>query len=110
MCGKVCPHPAGGPCGYANHETFAIAVWIDNDYGAYCHWYSIAAACGDVNELAATLENADQFQVPDDLPFPLADLLAASLQSVDWHEIAGAIWTNVQEELARDQELYYQED
>lgn len=82
--------------GYVNYETWAVALWLDNDRGSYDYWREQARDCacdtkdGTVASLAIRLrdEIKDGEGVPDLGASMYADLLGAALSEVDWHEIA----------------------
>ena len=84
--------------GWTNYETWLVALWIDNDEGSQDYWREQAADYVRRQEgrevsartaVAQELENyyrdaAQEFK----LPGMFADMLNASLDSVDWEEIA----------------------
>lgn len=93
--------------GWNNYETWAVALWIDNDRGSYEHWREQtrrhrreAVACPEVcsgtrtGDEAARIALADALRqqvteaAPLERPSVYADLLRAALDEVDWHEIA----------------------
>lgn len=95
--------------GWTNYETWAVALWIDNERSSYEYWreqaehtldelnhdsdeheYSDAAvALGD--EMEESFEN-DFEAIQDKLGHSVfSDLLGSSLSEVDWYEIAEKI-------------------
>lgn len=109
-----------GYSGWANYETWAVALWLDNDQGSYSYWHEQAESVlreeldgnytaedlterENVEELrrSATSKLADMLK--DEHEEALADawdedarsatvfsdLLGASMERVDWYEVAG---------------------
>ena len=94
--------------GYANYQTWAVALWIDNDEGLYNDRRSLVARVSEdageiyqVSEGIWTVEQARRYEIADtlkrwvrdemmpDLGASLyADLLGSALDLVDWHELA----------------------
>ena len=82
--------------GWHNYETWAIALWMDNDEGAQSYWQSetesaLARADGDADEATYALESAIKDQHEESLPELqgfAADLLNAAMSEVNWREIA----------------------
>ena len=93
--------------GYANYETWAVALWLGNDEGTYRYWRKAAGdekrqapVCWRVREDVWPAQRAATFRLADrirdevtegapDLPTSLySDLLQAALSEVDWHEVA----------------------
>ena len=76
--------------GWANDETWAVGLWLDNEQGS-CHYWAEQATClkgqeDDRIRLAQQLEE----EVTDGAPglgcTLYADLLGAALDKVDWYE------------------------
>ena len=95
--------------GWANYETWAVALWIGNEQGSYDYWREAtqeaweeedgtddrasAAAFRLANRLKEEIEVAAQEWADGDgaRPRPAClynDLLSAALSEVDWVEIA----------------------
>lgn len=86
--------------GYTNYETWAVAVWLDNDCGSYDYWRERAKEAKadstkgrEVALLASWLRSAHEDLAEDILdkqptPTVLNDLLNAALCEVEWTEIA----------------------
>ena len=90
--------------GWTNYETWAVALWMDNEQGSYTYWREQAEQCfDDTNEedqrderrRASRSALADRIQEVFESDSPLADqasvysdLLTAALGEVDWYEIA----------------------
>ncbi len=96
--------------GFTNFETWAVAVWIDDDRTNYHYWRdearrhcSLALEREQVAEGIWTPEQAVRFCLADQLreeftdnspvtePDVYADLLDAALSAVNWEEVAGHI-------------------
>ena len=98
-CGKATKYN-----GWKNYETWAVALWIDNEEGTHERrremareategaepMYGLSAAdIARSNYSDALKEWAESDLIPE-LPASLAsDLLGAALSEVDWYEIAG---------------------
>ena len=90
--------------GWTNYETWAVALWMDNEQGSYLHWRYEADECyretdeddrRDERRATARSALADRIQDEFEEASPLADqasvysdLLTAALEAVDWYEIA----------------------
>lgn len=92
--------------GWKNYETWAVALWIDNDEAMYYTARDMAAGMGermsddDLSKDDARYELADQLKDWIDevaeMTCPgcregasfVSDLLGAALSEVDWYEIA----------------------
>lgn len=95
--------------GWTNYETWNIALWFDNDSSEYWaeranEFYNDADATDNfTKEEQATFALADAMseEVNENTPTVTgmyADLLNASLSSVNWHEIAEHFIENVDKE------------
>jgi len=92
--------------GWINYETWAVALWLDNDPASYHYWREqverhrqgahddssvkrgiipaeLAARCNLANHLKEEVSNASPLQEAS----IYADLLNAALSDVDWLEI-----------------------
>jgi hypothetical protein len=67
--------------GWTNYETWAVALWIDNDEGLHNEYYGSGITASD-------LKREFQEGVPDDIGGLWIDLIQGSLDSVNWEEIA----------------------
>lgn len=90
--------------GWTNYETWAVALWMDNDHSSHTYWRQQSDECyretDDDDQLSerhisARSALADRIQEIFESDSPLADqvnvysdLLSAALGSVDWYEIA----------------------
>ena len=98
--------------GWTNYETWAVALWIDNDHGLHTCWREAAAEarqeapnCRQVTEQIWTADSAARFLLADwlreeitdaaplDEPNLYTDLLIAALGEVNWLEIADHLLT-----------------
>ena len=92
--------------GWTNYETWLVKVWLDNDQGSYDYWrdrsIELWEECDDLNrkdrlfEISRNLEIELKDQNSEILCPSLssgiyADLLNASLQVVNWQEIAESL-------------------
>ena len=102
--------------GWTNYETWAVALWIDNDQGSHEYWRERARECCRQNEEQAGAENDlandlndEHEQGKDELLAASrrecsvwADLLSAAVSAVNWLEIAhhfiGDVWDEVRAE------------
>lgn len=102
--------------GWSNYQTWAIALWIDNEYGSYHYWQEqireqrgSAATCSQVKNGIWTASEAAKYNLADQLreeirdQAPLdeasmySDLLRRALDDVNWQEIAGNWLTDLDE-------------
>jgi hypothetical protein len=88
--------------GWTNYETWAVALWIDNEEGSCERARELAVdardtAKADLSQFKRTAEGllADTLRewirdedAPDLGPTLYSDLLSAALSEVDWYEIA----------------------
>jgi hypothetical protein len=103
--------------GWKNYETWAVALWIDNDKASSDWWRDAARqhgvdapTCSQVTSGMWTASEASRFNLADQLkaeisnstplkePTMFADLLNAALAEVDWQEIADHLLKDVREE------------
>jgi len=73
--------------GWANFETWAVGVWMDNDPPTYEYWIDAARDANDANALAERMRNESAEMMPK-LQEIWGDALPSTLQAVDWLEIA----------------------
>ena len=101
--------------GYANYETWLVALWIDNDQYTIDHWVDVAKHHYNISEdrkyftkkEEAIISFSDDMKewysdsVPDSdkIGGLFSDLLHAALGSVDWHELAGKYMDQYTEKL-----------
>lgn len=85
--------------GWTNYETWAVALWLDNDQGSYEYWRDVAEEIkedeGDEDDedihlaaLASRLKDEFEEGMPDLGASLWSDLLGAALSEVNWYEIA----------------------
>jgi len=79
---------AGSYNGWANYETWAAKLWIDNDQGSQEYWAETARMCDNVHDLTSKLEQHHCERIPHLSSGIYSDLLLSALRSVDWYEIA----------------------
>src|SRR3954447_22707483 len=88
--------------GWANYETWAVKLWLDNEEPSYRYWTEAArdwhgredAARGLAGQLKEELSESN----PLDEPSLYSDLLWAALGEVDWHEIAESYLDEVEDD------------
>jgi hypothetical protein len=89
--------------GWTNRETWAAALWINNDQGMY----ETFVEAGKTEESVFELSQAIEGYITDELSFEavsenriLFDMLQdiGSLYRVDWYEIADTFFQEVKEE------------
>lgn len=86
--------------GYTNYETWAVALWIDNEQGSQEYWQCVAAELSSSDSpgyiadentqrcrLADRLKDEHEEALPELQGFA-ADLLNAAVSEVDWYDIA----------------------
>lgn len=76
--------------GWTNYETWAVALWIDNEEGSYHERRGICRRAKDSCDAARALKAWVEEQAPDLGASLFSDLLGAALSEVDWYEIAEA--------------------
>lgn len=83
--------------GWNNYETWAVALWIDNDYNSYLYRCELVEQVKEEHEdeeerqdcLASSLKDWIESQNPiTDSASLFTDLLNSALSEVDWREIA----------------------
>jgi len=87
--------------GWTNYETWNWMIWIDNDQGLQEYWNDQAKAVltesDSFNDAVDTLSDhlksdADEQLSETGLSYsPMADLLNASLSSINYYEIANSL-------------------
>jgi hypothetical protein len=82
--------------GWENYETWAMALWIDNDEGSYHASREMARDAlrfssegrSAQGTLADNLKEWQEEEMPDLEASVWADLLGSAFEAVDWYEIA----------------------
>lgn len=100
--------------GWANYETWNVALWIDNDYGLYqtrCEMAQDAYdnADGEMDKAKRNLADAIQEMIEEMNPLSsdaslFSDLLGAALGEVDWYEIAENFLEDVEKKVEEEEE------
>jgi hypothetical protein len=100
--------------GWSNYETWNVALWMDNDEGNYDYWNErtteICEAATDKDDAISILADALKDEHQENMPEvkgTYADLLQASLDSVDWYEIAE---NRICDAISNDPDLFKAED
>ena len=94
--------------GWRNYETWATKLWMDNDEGTQAYWTERANEVRDDHaenaeqHLADEIEAAHQDNMPE-LTGVYADMLQASLSSIDWREIAANLLADLPEPVTEDE-------
>ena len=107
--------------GWTNYETWAVALWIDNEQSSYHYWRDEARrhrkdapASQQVQNETWNAEQAARFNLADQLkeefndaaplaePNVYSDLLGAALSEVNWSEIAEHMLADLEEEEQTD--------
>lgn len=83
--------------GYTNYETWAVALWIDNEEGSYNYWRERTQEAESIHELEDMLKDEHEENMPE-VTGIYSDLLQAALDSVNWYEIAENYWKEYREE------------
>lgn len=97
--------------GWSNYETWNVKLWLDDESAAYDDVRALtreANECDDHSDAVYMLSNAldtyvcealpELLDIDLALPMMFGDLLAASLRSVDWYEIAESYLADMREE------------
>jgi hypothetical protein len=74
--------------GWTNYETWAVALWLDNEEGTYDVRCEMARRARNVYSYADDLKAWVSEGAPDLGATLWADLLGAALSEVNWQEIA----------------------
>lgn len=88
--------------GWSNYETWAMALWLDNEATLYHEVQRLAhnkhhrlSRTEAADELALAIKDIIDAATPDLGATVFADLLSASLEAIDWIEIAKSILEEV---------------
>lgn len=74
--------------GWTNYETWAVALWIDNEQGTYHQRREIVREHTEAYKCSYALKEWITEMAPDLGATLWSDLLTASLGEVNWHELA----------------------
>ena|SRR5690242_2799009 len=104
--------------GWANYETWAVKLWIDNEEGSYNYWRDRTREVWDDSSATQymsrsqqaryTLSDALKSEHEENMPDSggvYGDLLGAALCEVDWREIADAMLRDMNESLEDDADI-----
>jgi hypothetical protein len=104
--------------GWKNYETWAVALWLDNEEESYDESHALARAAWDDAEPDETFSRAEVARlalassikewIERDNPLEgkntlYSDLLNAALSEVDWHEIADHYLDDIAEDAAESE-------
>ena len=103
--------------GYTNYETWAVALWMDNEAHSHAYWRESAQKareeardCDQVASRIWTVEEAERFLLADWIkeeitegspemePSVYSDLLEAAFGEVNWSEIAGNLLEEIEDD------------
>ena len=73
--------------GWANYDTWLVALWLDSDEGSYKYWRERAKQVSK-RALAQELKENHADGVGESVTGVYADLLSAALREVNWTEVA----------------------
>ena len=105
--------------GWANYETWNVALWIDNDQGSYFAAFEMAQECYDeaeqddkddqLNDAKRALADRLKDWIEEMNPIAdqnslFTDLLGAALGEVDWYEIAENFLEDVDKTVEPDED------
>ena len=95
--------------GWSNYETWAAALWMDNEEGAQAYWREQAEECmqdaidADESDIRAAATSAleDRIKAEHEDAMPelqgvYADLLGAALGAIDYREIARNLLSDIE--------------
>lgn len=99
--------------GWTNYETWAVALWLDNERGTHDYWLEQAKEILERSEptehfsseqqamlsLSEMLKSEHEAALPELQGFA-ADLLNAAMSEVDWYEIATHFVEGAKEQVA----------
>ncbi len=114
--------------GWTNYETWAVALWIDNDQYTQTYWQNAAKEAWDQADdkdpnpyldrsanAQTLLADALKSEHDTDSEHPVfeaaqgsvyADLLNAALSEVNWHEIADSLLRDLAEQAETETDAY----
>src|SRR5687767_845418 len=114
---RATDHAEHGYQGWKNYETWAVALWINNEQGTHEAAHDMARGARKSAPTAPQVKSgiwtdkqAERFTLADDLKewvsddlLPdlgatlAADLLGAALSEVDWNELAESFLSDIEE-------------
>ena len=98
--------------GWTNYETWAAALWMDNEEGSQRYWAERAQETFDSTRsntvftrreqstlnLAAMLKDEHEEAAPELGASIWSDLLSAAMSEINWHEIAEHLIADIDED------------
>lgn len=102
--------------GYVNYQTWAVSLWLDNDYGSYTYYVEraeelIESNDGDIeqahHDLASKIENDHDNPIETGV---YSDLLTHALGNVDWHGVAESFIELAKEQIESETEDRVEQD
>ncbi len=84
--------------GWTNYETWNIKVWIDDAESLYFYWKEQTKKAITIEQLANTLKEYYDNNIPEDVVGAYLDILTTALECVNWQEIAESLWEEWREE------------
>ena len=92
--------------GWTSYESWLVALWIDNDSSQQGYWLQEAKYYnGNAYELSKALKEHYYEMLPNDAGI-IADLLRASIDSVNFYEIAENLLEDYKEQEQYEMELW----
>jgi len=86
--------------GWANYETWAVALWLDNDRGIYDYWRRVAMYCWESRRQRTVMALADRLKAEHDRAvMALADRLKAEHDTESVHPVFAAACGSVYSDL-----------
>lgn len=84
--------------GYENYETWACALWIDNDEGNYHHIQRLVNEADDTDDLESTLRDWIEESKPlaNDCSM-FSDMMNSAIGRISWRELAEGYWAEYRE-------------
>jgi hypothetical protein len=88
--------------GWTNYETWAVALWLNNEEGSYRYWREQAREWCDYEDTTIHLVEQLKEELNEAAPelgtTLYADLMNSALERVDWYEIAESFLEDVDDE------------
>ena len=105
-------HVAGEHQGFTNYETWAMKLWIDNEEGSQNEFRDLCIDAVDreesvedaIHAAAVMAENIWEDRMPDLGASVFSDLLRASFDEIDWHDVVDSDVKELWEEKPKEEE------